>query len=188
MFLVRGVFDQKQGQKWVDGLYDARLLGRYRKAYRIHQSPRFLFLLRFFLAWCQCPPLLSPWPCQKVAITIGASQALYVSFQAILSPGDEVVLLEPFFDLYLGQIRMAGGVAVQVPLGVVDREWRLDADALRRYLVDTAQDCVGAALLDVRGTWFCEVSRKTFAILSCVCCIERRGGCVTRGPICIALV
>ncbi|CAM9247305.1 unnamed protein product, partial [Hapterophycus canaliculatus] len=70
-------------------------------------------------------------PFSQVAITIGASQALYVSFQAILSPGDEVVLLEPFFDLYLGQIRMAGGVAVQVPLGVVDGEWRLDAEALR---------------------------------------------------------
>lgn len=70
--------------------------------------------------------------CLKVGITIGASQALYVSFKAILSPGDEVVLLEPFFDLYLGQIRMAGGVARQVPLSVVDDEWRLDAEALRR--------------------------------------------------------
>ncbi|CAN0251991.1 unnamed protein product, partial [Ectocarpus fasciculatus] len=29
-------------------------------------------------------------PFSQVAITIGASQALYVSFQAILSPGDEV--------------------------------------------------------------------------------------------------
>lgn len=71
-------------------------------------------------------------PSLQVAITIGASQALYVSFQAILSPGDEVVLLEPFFDLYLGQIRMAGGVPKQVPLSVVDGEWRLDAEALRR--------------------------------------------------------
>ncbi|CAM9251166.1 unnamed protein product [Scytosiphon promiscuus] len=73
-------------------------------------------------------------PFSQVAITIGASQALYVSFQAILSPGDEVVLLEPFFDLYLGQIRMAGGVAVQVPLGVEDGEWRLDAEALRSVI------------------------------------------------------
>ncbi|CBN74154.1 Kynurenine/Oxoglutarate Transaminase [Ectocarpus siliculosus] len=73
-------------------------------------------------------------PFSQVAITIGASQALYVSFQAILSPGDEVVLLEPFFDLYLGQIRMAGGVAKQVPLSVVDGEWRLDAEALRRAI------------------------------------------------------
>lgn len=69
-----------------------------------------------------------------MAITVGASQALYVSFQAILSPGDEVVLLEPYFDLYLGQIRMAGGVAKQVPLSVVGGEWRLDAEALRRWV------------------------------------------------------
>lgn len=69
---------------------------------------------------------------KQVAITIGASQALYVTFQAILSPGDEVVLLEPFFDLYLGQISMAGGVARQVPLRVEQGEWRLDVGALRR--------------------------------------------------------
>lgn len=73
----------------------------------------------------------------QVAITIGASQALYVSFQAILSPGDEVILLEPFFDLYLGQIKMAGGLPRQVPLSIEEGEWRLDADALRRYLLRT---------------------------------------------------
>ena len=40
---------------------------------------------------------------------VGASQALYLTLQTLLSPGDEVVILEPFFDLYLGQIRLAGG-------------------------------------------------------------------------------
>ena len=73
-----------------------------------------------------------------MAITIGASEALYVTFQAILSPGDEVVLLEPFFDLYLGQIKLAGGVPRHVPLRVEDQEWRLDMDALRRWTWDTA--------------------------------------------------
>ncbi|CAM9351098.1 unnamed protein product [Discosporangium mesarthrocarpum] len=70
-------------------------------------------------------------PFNEVAVTIGASQALYVTFMAILSPGDEVVLFEPFFDLYLGQIRMAGGVVKSVPLKVEEGEWQLDVARLR---------------------------------------------------------
>ena len=58
---------------------------------------------------------------QEVAVTVGCSQALYVTMQCLVSPGDEVVLLEPFFDLYIGQIRMAGGVPRYVPLLVSGR-------------------------------------------------------------------
>jgi hypothetical protein len=67
----------------------------------------------------------------QVAITIGASQALYVALQTLLSAGDEVILLEPYFDLYLGQIRMGGGVPRTVPLVPnVGGGWDLDLDAL----------------------------------------------------------
>ena len=60
------------------------------------------------------------------AITIGASQALFLSLQTLLSPGDEVLLIEPFFDLYLGQIRLAGGTPVFVPLSPQeDGSWYL---------------------------------------------------------------
>ncbi|CAN0033003.1 unnamed protein product, partial [Phaeothamnion confervicola] len=70
-------------------------------------------------------------PYAEVAITIGASQALYVTMQTILSPGDEVILLEPFFDLYVGQIALAFGVPRYVPLTVREGRWELDAAALR---------------------------------------------------------
>ena len=52
----------------------------------------------------------------EVAITVGASQALYLTLQALVDPGDEVVLLEPAFDLYYGQIRLCGASAVPVAL------------------------------------------------------------------------
>lgn len=68
----------------------------------------------------------------EVATTVGASQALYLTLQALLNPGEEVVLLEPAFDLYYGQIRLAGGTAVPVALqySADAGEWRLDAGAL----------------------------------------------------------
>jgi aspartate/methionine/tyrosine aminotransferase len=51
--------------------------------------------------------------------------------QVLLSPGDEVILLEPFFDLYVGQIKMARGVPKYVSLRPDSNSWHLDAAALR---------------------------------------------------------
>ena len=68
----------------------------------------------------------------EVAITVGASQALYLTLQALIDPGDEVVLMEPAFDLYYGQVRIAGGTVVPVPLEVDEsgRQWTLNANRL----------------------------------------------------------
>jgi len=63
----------------------------------------------------------------EVAVTVGASQALYVSLQSLLEQGDEVLLMEPFFDLYMGQILLAGGKPVFVPLEPTEEgEWKID--------------------------------------------------------------
>lgn len=55
-------------------------------------------------------------PMGEVAITVGASQALYLALQTLVHEGDEVILFEPFFDLYENQIKLAGGTPVYVPL------------------------------------------------------------------------
>lgn len=58
-------------------------------------------------------------PMSEVAVTVGASQALYLSLQTLIKPGDEVILFEPFFDLYVNQVKLAGGKPVFVPLHFV---------------------------------------------------------------------
>jgi len=58
-------------------------------------------------------------PMGEIAVTVGASQALYLSMQTLVKPGDEVILFEPFFDLYVNQIKLAGGTPVFVPLTFV---------------------------------------------------------------------
>ncbi len=72
----------------------------------------------------------------EVAVTVGCSQALYVAMQCLIRPGDEVALIEPFFDLYLGQIRMAGGIPRYVPLEIINPGlgWELDFDKLGMYV------------------------------------------------------
>lgn len=84
-------------------------------------------------------------PMNEVAVTVGASQALYLSLQSLVQPGDEVILFEPFFDLYVNQIRLAGGTPVFVPLRfdpynddneleVSGGEWKLDREELMKVV------------------------------------------------------
>ena len=68
-------------------------------------------------------------PMAEVAVTIGASQALYLSLQTLVKPGDEVILFEPFFDLYVNQVKLAGGTPVYVPLTFVPYDDNDNSDA-----------------------------------------------------------
>ncbi len=48
----------------------------------------------------------------EVIVTAGSSQGLYLAFQAILNPGDEVIIPMPAVSLYEADVRLAGGVPV----------------------------------------------------------------------------
>lgn len=64
----------------------------------------------------------------QVLITSGATEALAASLGALLKPGDEAILIEPFFDTYLPVIEAAGATAKCVALH--PPSWRLDLDEL----------------------------------------------------------
>ena len=50
----------------------------------------------------------------QVIVSTGGKQVLYNAFQAVLEPGDEVVLMAPTWVTYPPQIELAGGVPVPV--------------------------------------------------------------------------
>jgi len=52
----------------------------------------------------------------EVTITSGASEALMASILAFVQAGDEVVVIEPFYDLYVPAIELAGGRPVIVAM------------------------------------------------------------------------
>lgn len=49
-------------------------------------------------------------PVTEVTVTSGATEALFGAVQALVNPGDEVILFEPFYDAYLPDVTMAGGI------------------------------------------------------------------------------
>ena len=50
----------------------------------------------------------------EVMVSTGGKQVLYNGFMAVLEPGDEVVLMAPYWVSYPAQIRLAGGAPVAV--------------------------------------------------------------------------
>ncbi len=56
----------------------------------------------------------------QITVTVGATEAIYVAIMAMINPGDEVIILEPFYDSYLTSIKMAGGIPVPVTLHAPD--------------------------------------------------------------------
>ncbi len=68
-------------------------------------------------------------PDRQVLATTGATEGIAAALLALVNPGDEVIVLEPFYDSYTAMIQMAGGVRRPVTLRAPD--FRLDADELR---------------------------------------------------------
>lgn len=64
----------------------------------------------------------------EVTITSGATEALAAAILAVVSPGDEVILIEPAYDAYAPLVRRAGGVVRTVRLE--PPHWTLDEAAL----------------------------------------------------------
>jgi N-succinyldiaminopimelate aminotransferase len=68
-------------------------------------------------------------PVSGVLVTPGATEAVYCSIMGLVDPGDEVIIIEPFFDSYPPGVIMANAKPVYVALHPPD--WTLDPDELR---------------------------------------------------------
>ena len=55
-------------------------------------------------------------PETEITVTSGATEALMATIMALVKPGDEVIVIEPFYDSYLPAIKLAGGTPVIVPM------------------------------------------------------------------------
>jgi len=68
-------------------------------------------------------------PDSQVVVTTGCTEGIAAAMLGLVDPGDEVVVLEPYYDSYVAMIQMAGGVRRPVTLRAPD--FRLDPDELR---------------------------------------------------------
>jgi aspartate/methionine/tyrosine aminotransferase len=67
-------------------------------------------------------------PDTEVTVTCGATEAMAAVFLALIDPGDEVIIFEPFYENYGPDAVLAGATPVFVPLSPPD--WHLDIERL----------------------------------------------------------
>jgi aspartate/methionine/tyrosine aminotransferase len=67
-------------------------------------------------------------PETEVSVCSGATEVILDAILALVNPGDEVILFEPFYDSYLPDVLMAGGIPRFITLQPPD--WHFDRQAL----------------------------------------------------------
>ena len=91
-------------------------------------------------------------PDTQVVVTTGATEGIAAALLGLVDPGDEVVVLEPYYDSYVAMIAFAGGVRRPVTLRAPD--FRLDPAELaaavtprtRLLLVNSPHNPTGTVL------------------------------------------
>ena len=89
-------------------------------------------------------------PDAEITITPGATYGIYTAFTSILTPGDEVIVLEPAYDSYIPNIEMNGAKVVPVSLSAPDFnvDWNKIKDAVtprtRAIIINTPHNPTGA--------------------------------------------
>lgn len=68
---------------------------------------------------------------EQIIVSNGAKQALFIGIQALVSPGDEVLIIEPGWVSYREQIQLCGGVPVPV---AATTDFQLDLQAIQAVI------------------------------------------------------
>ncbi|HXV42585.1 MAG TPA: aminotransferase class I/II-fold pyridoxal phosphate-dependent enzyme, partial [Anaerolineae bacterium] len=88
-------------------------------------------------------------PDTEITVTNGAAEALHSIADGLINPGDEVIIFEPFYEVYAPNVLMAGGIPRFVPLR--PPQWQFDPAELaaafnnrtRAILINTPHNPTG---------------------------------------------
>lgn len=73
-------------------------------------------------------------PSEEITLTAGATQALFNAIAAFVRPEDEVILLEPAYDLYRPVVEMQGGIVRNYRMKAPD--WAIDWEAVEERVTE----------------------------------------------------
>ena len=102
---------------------------------------------------------------EQVVIFPGAQAALFATMLCLSGPGDEVILLEPFYATYEGVACSGGADFVTVPLSA-DSGFQLDVDRIARSISDKTRVILANSPGNPTGAVF---SRENWTALADLC-------------------
>jgi N-succinyldiaminopimelate aminotransferase len=107
-------------------------------------------------------------PATDVLVTVGATEAIAATLLALIEPGDEVLLVEPYYDSYAASVAMAGGMRRSVPLRPNPNtgHFELDVDGLRAAITPRTRALLLNTPHNPTGTVFTDAELDAVAALA----------------------
>lgn len=103
-------------------------------------------------------------PEDEVLITVGATEAISATILGLVEPGDDVIVLEPYYDAYVAAIALAGANRIAVPLKETpEGGWSVDAEAIRQAITPRTTMVIINNPHNPTGSVFAEEDMQKFA-------------------------
>jgi aspartate/methionine/tyrosine aminotransferase len=103
-------------------------------------------------------------PEREITVTCGSTEAMIATMLAIIDPGDEVVIFEPFYENYGPDVILSGATPKFVPLR--PPEWSFDPDELRAAFSERTKAIIICNPGNPTGNVF---SRAELEIIAALC-------------------
>ena len=102
----------------------------------------------------------------EVTVVSGATEGIFAAVQALVDPGDEVIVFEPYYDSYAPSVVMAGGIVRSVALQ--PPAWNFDPQELARafnartrlILVNTPHNPTGKVFSQAELQYIAELCKE----------------------------
>ncbi len=111
----------------------------------------------------------------EITVCCGATEGLFCAIQAVVRPGDEVIVFDPAYDSYEPAVDLAGGTVRHLPLAISDDgydfsiDWQLLRDTLnektRLIILNFPHNPTGALLSNDDLNSLAEVVRDSDCLL-----------------------
>jgi N-succinyldiaminopimelate aminotransferase len=106
-------------------------------------------------------------PDTEVLITVGATEAITAAVLALVGAGEEVVMIEPYYDCYAAAVALAGAVRRTVPLVPDGTRFALDLDAVRAAISPRTRMLIVNSPHNPTGTVFTGDELTALAHVAC---------------------
>jgi len=100
-------------------------------------------------------------PASEIFVAVGAMQVIFNTMLHMVSPGEEVIVIDPGYDYY-SQIRLFGGVPIRVPVRK-ENGFKLDPADVRRAVTDKTKVMILNTPGNPTGAMFDEADLKELA-------------------------
>ena len=98
----------------------------------------------------------------QIVVSNGAKQTVYNLCQALVDPGDEVILFSPYWVSYLEIVKMAGGIPVAVYAGV-ERDFKPTPRQLAEAITERTKFVLFSSPCNPTGTVFTREELQAYA-------------------------